>query len=536
MAFDHLKRKLASLLDRLFQPRELFIRSDGQVRYFQVSVRSQQAAAIAVAAVVGWGLVASGAFFSQGSRVSQQTAEIEEHKTAYYNLLAEVTEYHEQFQQITEDLEANQAHLLAVVNQNDGSGQETTANVTRFTSRAAASIALQGTPNPLSLRLDSFKEDLREIAGRNVGLKGQVVAMQDMLQDTLADRLKASEAKERLGQQLDEVQVQLAGEASARRELEITVANLRSELSAAGETQEAFTGIQDELRREIAELEAQVSTVATQEAALRVEKDSLEQQLTDATNQQQRLANERDVVEMRAARFEQRLADLNQAQEEILARLSDQTEETVDNITKTVALTGIDVQGLIAMVDEGARSQGGPFVGDAALDGSFEGGADLEMALTLLDLKLDRWSALQELMRSLPLTAPLEQYRISSRYGSRRDPVNGRKARHNGMDFGAASGTPIYVTAPGKVVFAGRRGHYGRIVEVDHGHGIRTRYAHMRKILVKAGDLVQNSDKIGLVGSSGRSTGPHVHYEVLFNGVPQDPEKFLMAGKHVFKE
>ena len=90
-------------------------------------------------------------------------------------------------------------------------------------------------------------------------------------------------------------------------------------------------------------------------------------------------------------------------------------------------------------------------------------------------------------------------------------------------------------TAPGKVVFAGWKGYYGRIIEIDHGHGIRTRYGHLKKILVKVGQEVSNREKIALVGSSGRSTGPHVHYEIQFNRKPHDPMNFLKAGQNVFK-
>ncbi len=142
---------------------------------------------------------------------------------------------------------------------------------------------------------------------------------------------------------------------------------------------------------------------------------------------------------------------------------------------------------------------------------------------------------MQELLRSLPLAAPLEQYRISSAFGPRKDPVNGRLSRHLGLDFRAKLATPVLSTAPGEVVFAAWKGRYGRLVEIDHGHGIRTRYAHLHKILVKPGQAVGHRETIGLLGSSGRSTGPHVHYEVLVNGKRHDPMNFLKAGIYAFK-
>jgi murein DD-endopeptidase MepM/ murein hydrolase activator NlpD len=179
--------------------------------------------------------------------------------------------------------------------------------------------------------------------------------------------------------------------------------------------------------------------------------------------------------------------------------------------------------------------QGGPFVPAIDEAVNFAPSAQLGETVNMLEVRLNRWSALQVLLASLPLTAPVDQYRISSGYGSRKDPVNGRKAQHRAVDFAAPNGSSIYATAPGKVVFAGWRGRYGRTIEIDHGHGIRTRYAHLRKILVKAGQEVDHRQKIGLVGSSGRSTGPHVHYEVRYKNQARNPMKFLKAGRYVFK-
>ena len=106
---------------------------------------------------------------------------------------------------------------------------------------------------------------------------------------------------------------------------------------------------------------------------------------------------------------------------------------------------------------------------------------------------------------------------------------------HYGVDLAGWTGATIYSTAPGKVVFASRKGRYGKLVEIDHGFGLRTRYAHLRKILVKTGQQLVHRQKIGLLGSTGRSTGPHVHYEVRFEGKPLNPRKFIMAGRYVFK-
>ena len=103
-------------------------------------------------------------------------------------------------------------------------------------------------------------------------------------------------------------------------------------------------------------------------------------------------------------------------------------------------------------------------------------------------------------------------------------------------DFGGDRRASVYATAPGRVTRAGWYGQFGKFVEIDHGFGIKTRYAHLNELIVKRGDRVTSRQKIGTVGTTGRSTGPPVHYEILFDGTPQNPAKFLTAGNNVFKE
>jgi murein DD-endopeptidase MepM/ murein hydrolase activator NlpD len=131
----------------------------------------------------------------------------------------------------------------------------------------------------------------------------------------------------------------------------------------------------------------------------------------------------------------------------------------------------------------------------------------------------------------VPTQQPLPGHDAGSRFGWRIDPFTGRQALHTGLDFQADSGTPILSAAGGVVVTAETHPAYGQMVEVDHGNDLVTRYAHASKLLVKKGDLVKRGQRVALVGSTGRSTGPHLHFEVLVQGVPQDPHKFLAAGQ-----
>jgi murein DD-endopeptidase MepM/ murein hydrolase activator NlpD len=135
---------------------------------------------------------------------------------------------------------------------------------------------------------------------------------------------------------------------------------------------------------------------------------------------------------------------------------------------------------------------------------------------------------LHQVIQALPLSAPLDEAVVTGPFGYRRDPFNRRSAFHDGIDLQAPMRTPVYASAAGTVVVAGMRPAYGRVVEIDHGFGIRTRYAHLSALNVHEGDHVERHMLVGALGSSGRSASPHLHYEVLFNGRPHDPADLLV--------
>jgi len=132
-------------------------------------------------------------------------------------------------------------------------------------------------------------------------------------------------------------------------------------------------------------------------------------------------------------------------------------------------------------------------------------------------------------LQHLPTRLPLDGAELSSTFGNREDPINGRRAFHAGMDFAAAPGTPIRAAAAGAVIFAGFNADYGWSVEIAHGNGLVTRYAHASRLLVARGAAVRQGDTIAQVGSSGRATGPHLHFEVLKDGGATDPQHYLAS-------
>lgn len=179
-------------------------------------------------------------------------------------------------------------------------------------------------------------------------------------------------------------------------------------------------------------------------------------------------------------------------------------------------------------------AQGGPLAEEAR---EFAW-VDLQTQLNQLALQLDRRekelgildTVMVELQRSEQVQLsgrPIAKGWLSSAYGNRMDPITGQPAWHAGVDFAGSQGSDVLAVASGVVVFADRRDGYGKLVEINHGNGVSTRYGHHDKLLVKAGEIVKKGDVIGLMGSSGRSTGPHVHFEVLRNGRNIDPTRFI---------
>jgi murein DD-endopeptidase MepM/ murein hydrolase activator NlpD len=192
-----------------------------------------------------------------------------------------------------------------------------------------------------------------------------------------------------------------------------------------------------------------------------------------------------------------------------------------ERLNTALAPIGVDVGG--PQREEEGGPEGGPFI---PADGLHFVERTALVNRTLGDIEALRRAALAR-----PVGLPLSSQRISSRFGNRLDPFLKRPAFHAGIDFAAASGTTVRSTAPGIVVAAGWSGGYGKMIEIEHADGVSTRYGHLASILVSVGDSVDAGTPVGRVGSTGRSTGPHLHYETLRGGKAVNPSEYLAAGR-----
>jgi murein DD-endopeptidase MepM/ murein hydrolase activator NlpD len=219
------------------------------------------------------------------------------------------------------------------------------------------------------------------------------------------------------------------------------------------------------------------------------------------------------------------LDKIESRQTAILSSVEESFESRARRMRGVIADLGLDLATLESATPKGGI--GGPFVP-----------MKLPADASTFDRQLYRTNLTRTNVDKLTRTLALVPYRkpvigeveFSSGFGMRTDPFLGRPAMHTGLDFRASTGDPVRATASGKVITAGSAGGYGQMIEIDHGNGLATRYGHLSEIDVKVGDMVKIGQVIGAVGSTGRSTGPHLHYETRIDGDAVDPQKFLRAG------
>jgi murein DD-endopeptidase MepM/ murein hydrolase activator NlpD len=221
------------------------------------------------------------------------------------------------------------------------------------------------------------------------------------------------------------------------------------------------------------------------------------------------------------AHVAQALDKIEQQQDRILA----QAEERIDSTTRRVrsVLDDLGVEAKPAL-----RGVGGPFV---PLKPPPAGASGFDRQLYRINVARAQLDQYAQTLVSVPVRKPVTgEVDMSSPYGVRMDPFLHRPAMHTGLDMRGETGDPVHATASGRVSFAGQDGGYGNMVEIDHGRGLATRYGHLSEIDVKVGQHLRVGELIGRIGSTGRSTGPHLHYETRIDGEAVDPQKFLRAG------
>jgi murein DD-endopeptidase MepM/ murein hydrolase activator NlpD len=486
-------------LAEIFPDREFHYRSKGRVRYFVLSSRAQFGLCTIFAAAVSWSIFATFYFVSFDGVLQEKNRELAMARKSERELMGEVLRFNSRFRDLTENIAKSRAELLKVAGRAEewpkpGSGASLSpAERQRLEESMAAFKALSQSWQDLNSKSSKLETELKGLA-REVEV-------------SLGEQTRLRVDRDKLTAQLREMGEQLAASRATNEKL------------LADIEQGKF------FKKERDAFSARIRTLDDEVSSLRGANTRMRQRAEAKAEEEKGLRRDRDALAGRVRALEDELTAMRASQERLVENLFDRSKKGVADLERVVAMTGLDIDRMI-----GTKGRGGPSV-----EVKYTDDETLNERVTDLRRRLERWQGLQSAVKNLPLVAPLPEYRVTSGFGGRRDPFTGRWAAHNGIDMAQAYGTPIHATGPGTVAFTGWAGGYGWMVEVDHGMGVRTRYGHMQQILAEKGQKVEVGTKIGLVGSTGRSSGPHLHYEILIDGKAVDPTNFLTAGRYVLK-
>jgi murein DD-endopeptidase MepM/ murein hydrolase activator NlpD len=296
---------------------------------------------------------------------------------------------------------------------------------------------------------------------------------------------------------------------------------------------ESVLAVRQSLREKLSDSESTVRSLNSENYALKDNLETIETDLQVALGERNEAMFKGTRMRRQINELDGRLVELETSEQDTVDKLTERTINFNNSMQRVVELAGLNPKQILQINSSFTKGQGGPFIA-AKPDG--KPASKLKASLIDLEKHLLQSEGLQDIMSRLPLAPPLTSYRITSAFGKRRDPINKKWSAHYGLDMGSPFKAAVYVAAPGIVKFAGSKGKFGKLIEIDHGFGLKTRFGHLHKILVKKGQKVDFRDKVGLLGSSGRSTGPHLHYEVVFNGRHYNPINFFKAGRYVFQE
>ena len=536
----------------LFPERQVYVRSGGDSRYFTLNSLTQVTSVLGVTGVL---VVTAISFLLVGQNTTGQSfvadmgrleSEFAQKMAATQQTMIDTTAaYQRQINELSANLESSRSKTLA-------EREEAQKRLDRLTSNLAAATA-----------------QLQDAETRTTQEQAQITQLEAQIALTLADEKRvevvvSSENEAQLNilrEKREGLQKQLAAELRDKSDLQskysAQVDILKTEVGQMRTARDELTLKLDQadIARQKAESEAmqlsqnlnnlQTSIAAQQShtSALEQELSSLTAELNSTRLQQQEQLKPVEFVEetvdpAKQDILEKRVADLLVIEDGLIGQLEKSTKHDLAFVERVIRNTGLDVDTLMDSLDSESISIGGPYLDLSNIrkvSHKTPSRPKVNERVNNLNFLLSKLSWLEIALKSMPLATPVDNARMTSGFGGRTDPFTKTSAFHSGLDFAGARGTEIRTTGPGTVIFAGRRSSYGKFIEIDHGHGLQTRYAHLSSLEVETGDKVNYQQIIGKMGSSGRSTGVHLHYEVTFNEEFFDPKQFIEAGRDVFK-
>jgi len=349
--------------------------------------------------------------------------------------------------------------------------------------------------------------------------------------------LEAQKAQERFYVALEQISAQqsaLLASEDRRRELETGIEVIQRTLRKTMKERDRVAIQSDKLLTELQTVTGTISTKFGAAEDVSTTLDFLNAALSNTVNQ-------RDTMIETTAKMEKKVVDLKFKAKlvkarngRIFARLEEAVTVSIKPLEKMFEQVGLSTDKLIEGVKLGYSGQGGPLLPlSISTKGQPEDPESLRANALLAGL--DKVNMLRIAAERTPFLSPLRtSYRLTSPFGPRRHPITGKYGRHDALDMAGPLGTPVYATGDGVISYADWRGAYGRVIIIRHANGYETRFAHLKKIRVKVGQRVSQGERIGDMGSSGRSTGSHVHYEVRIGGKPVNPMNYIKAARNVF--
>ena len=287
----------------------------------------------------------------------------------------------------------------------------------------------------------------------------------------------------------------------------------------------------EEYKKQAELISEKIKETVEEKAWINPEKVNEKMSLSEAVLQRDILASERDDLKEQLSDMEDSIDDLKSAELEVYEKIINVTSKELDKIKSQLSVINepLKKKGLYynALSNKEA-GEGGPYIPVDSKKNDPKN-AQINQKIAAIFDNVDDLEYYNKIMQYIPIGKPVWSYWVTSPFGARADPFHTGEAFHKGVDLASPTGNKIKAMAKGKVIKAEYSGAYGNMVEIDHGNGFITKYAHMHKIYVKKGDNVNIDDTIGEVGSTGRSTGSHLHYEVVYQGTNVDPMPFIKA-------
>ncbi|MBO4168429.1 M23 family metallopeptidase [Cereibacter azotoformans] len=348
---------------------------------------------------------------------------------------------------------------------------------------------------------------------------------------------EAVRAQERFNLALAEVskmQTALLATEDRRKELETGIEVLQDTLIRTIDERDEARAQTERMTLALAEQTGSARTDGSRMADAEATLEQVSSALAALARQRDAMANAVLLAKEETEEVLQQKAELQARNDLIFARLEEAVTVSMEPLDKMFRAAGLSTESLLNQVRRGYSGQGGPL---SKLTVSTMGGdltPEERRANEILN-GLDRMNLYRLAATKAPFAMPVKTaFRYTSGFGGRDDPFGRGKRRHEGIDMAGASGSPIYATADGVVIQAGWASGYGRVIKIRHDFGIQTVYGHLSQIRVDKGQRVSRGDRIGDMGSTGRSTGTHLHYEVRVDGTPVNPMTFIKAAKDVF--